>query len=265
MKKGAVRLRDIARHIKKNSNRHIYLGTDKPSIIGVTTLVFSLVIIILFSGYGNNGFVTGGLVGMPVPVQAPVIAVGEVGLSQPGSYMSAKDFFIVNEMGQIEVYVNTVVPIMSYSFEISSPPEVLINNFNPEPYVQTITEKTATGVRYSAVLNSGLSGLVKVGTIYFSTPSVARRGTKVSIVSFTASNSKGQSNSFIINTIEGSKIIYVFRGVLRENYLNSDLNSDGCINNNDFSIAGVKEMQLSLNDLNAYIWDLSSRWGVGCS
>lgn len=264
MKKGAVRSRDIARHIKKNSNRHIYLGTDKPLIISVATLVLSLVIIILFSGYGNNGFVTGGLVGMPIPVQAPVIAVGEVGLSQPGSYLGVKDFFVVNEIGQIGVYVNTAVPIMSYSFEITSPPEVLINSFNPEPYVQIITENTATGVRYSAVLNSGLSGLVKVGTLYFNTPGIARLGTKVSIASFTGSNSKGQSNSFIVNTIEGSKKIYIFRGMSRERFVDSDLNNDGCINNNDFTIAGVKEMQLGLNDLNAYIWDLSSRWGVGC-
>src|SRR3989344_2159810 len=164
MKKGAVRLRGIARRIKHNSKRHIYLGTNKPLMISVVTLVFSLIIVIIFSGYGNNSFVTGGL----VAISAPVIAVGEAGLSQPGSYAEVKDLFVVNEMGQIGVYVNTAVPIMSYSFEISSPPEVLINSFNPEPYIQTTFEQIANGIRVSAVIppeQTGLSGLVKVGTL----------------------------------------------------------------------------------------------------
>ena len=266
MKKGAVRSRGIARRIKHNSKRHIYLGTNKPLMISVVTLVFSLIIVILFSGYGNNSFVTGGLVGMP-PIPAPVIAVGEAGLSQPGSYAGVKDLFVVNDMGQIGVYVNTAVPIMSYSFEISSPPEVLINSFNPEPYIQTTFEQIANGIRVSAVIppeQTGLSGLVKVGTLNFNTPNIARRGIKVSMVNFIGSNSKGASNSFIVSAIEGSKFIYVFRGVFHEKYFNSDLNNDGCINDKDFSITKIKEMALSYPDLNAYIWDISSRWGAGC-
>jgi len=260
MKKGAVRSKGV---VRRSSKRHIYSGTDKPLMIGVITLVLSLVIVMMFSGYNGASLVTGFAFGIP----APAINPGEVALSQPGDYMGTKDFFIVNNMGQIDVYINTNVPVNSYSFEVRS--ALSFNDFNPEPYVPVTLDQIVGGVRVSAIIPSGqagLNGLVKIGTLHFNAVDPAPRGTTVSITSFTASNSNGQAIPFSINKAGGTKKIYIFRGVYTSgNYLNIDSNGDGCVNENDVSIAGIKEMRLDINDLNYYLWDLSKRWGEGCS